>query len=164
MANYGLEKFCFERGFRLIRAAVGDRFVSEAMAREGAVLGGEPSGHIIFSEFLPTGDGMVSALQVLSLIRQTGRRLSDLASVITKCPQILKAVKVADKPPLEELPKVQESIRAAESRLGRSGRVLVRYSGTENVCRVMVEGLDAALIEQLAGSICAAVQESVPKA
>lgn len=164
MTNYGLERFCDDRGFRLIRAAVGDRFVSEAMLREGAALGGEPSGHIIFSEILPTGDGMVSALQALSLIPLTGRRLSELASVVVKCPQILKAVRVGGRPPLDQLPRVVESIRSAEDRLGRSGRVLVRYSGTENVCRVMVEGLDAALIEHLAAGICSAVQDSIPKA
>lgn len=164
MSNWGLEKFCIDRGIRLVRTAVGDRFVSEAMLREKAPVGGEPSGHVIFADLLPTGDGMVTALQVLRLMVETGSPLSKLASILTKCPQVLKAVRVANKPPLEEFPEIQRAIREAQARLGTAGRLLVRYSGTENICRVMVEGIDAALIEKLAAGLCDAVAKSLANA
>jgi phosphoglucosamine mutase len=162
MSNWGLEDFCRRNGIRLVRAAVGDRFVVEAMLREDGVLGGEPSGHVVYRELLPTGDGLITALQVLRLMARSGKPLSRLASILNRCPQVLKGVRVSSKPPLEEIPEVRSAIRAAETALGSSGRLLVRYSGTENLCRVMVEGTDAALIDRLADSICEAVRRSIP--
>jgi phosphoglucosamine mutase len=161
MSNWGLEKFCSSRGIRLVRAAVGDRYVCEALLREGAILGGEPSGHVIFRNDLPTGDGMLTALRVLNVMIESGRPLSALASVVRKCPQVLRNVPVASKPPLETIPSIRVAIESARVRMGNEGRVLVRYSGTENLCRVMVEGADAALVDLVAEGLAAVVRKEL---
>ena len=136
-----------------MRTPVGDRYVVEEMRRSGFNFGGEQSGHLIFLDHSTTGDGVVSALQVLAAMVSEGKPVSELAAVMTRYPQVLQNVAVGRKRPLEEMPKVQGAIAAAEEKLGKDGRVLVRYSGTESKVRVMVEGVDAALIGQLATTI-----------
>ena len=142
MSNIGLHKYCAEHGLRLLCAAVGDRNVLEMMQREGMALGGEQSGHIIFLEHMTTGDGQLAALQLLSILAQSGRRASELASAVTRYPQVLLNVRVGgndEKKAIMESTLLGEAIRKAEAGLGGNGRVLVRASGTEPLIRVMVE-------------------------
>ncbi len=153
MSNLGFLKAMEEQGIRVIKAQVGDRYVIQEMIEHGLNLGGEQSGHLIFLDHNTTGDGLVAALQVLRIMVETESRLSDLAAVIRKYPQTLLNVKVSRKPPLETLPKVSETIRTVEEKLGDSGRVLVRYSGTESICRVMVEGPKQAQVQAFADEI-----------
>ena len=153
MANLGLVRCMAASGIKLVTTSVGDRYVFEGMLSSGAVLGGEQSGHLIFSELLPTGDGMQSALQVLSVMKETGQKLSKLTSVMKKYPQILINTFVDAKIPLEKLPETSRSIKAFEKKLGGEGRVLVRYSGTENLIRVMIEGRDKKEIKSMARAI-----------
>jgi phosphoglucosamine mutase len=161
MANLGL-RIAFDRmGIKHREAEVGDRHVLEMMQRHGAVLGGEQSGHIIFLNEHTTGDGIVSALQLLAAMRRSGEKVSALASVLRLAPQTLVNVDVARRPPLQGLPGVQAAIAAAEEELGREGRVLVRYSGTQNMCRVMVEGPTEEITARLCGSIAAALKAEI---
>jgi len=153
MSNIGLERSLAEVGLKLVRAKVGDRYVVETMRRDGYNLGGEQSGHTIFLDHNTTGDGTMSALQVLAIMKKQGRSLSELASVMTRYPQALRAVRVASKPPLESVPALFEAVSRAEASLGDRGRVLFRYSGTEPKARVMVEGEDEARIDQLADEL-----------
>ena len=142
MSNIGLHKYCKENGLKLLCAAVGDRNVLELMKKEGMVLGGEQSGHIIFLEYMPTGDGELTALQFLSIVSQSGKKVSELAGLIEHYPQILKNVKVGsneEKDAIMSGTALHEAIREAERALGSEGRVLVRKSGTEPLIRVMVE-------------------------
>ncbi len=164
MSNLGMRLALRELGIRCEDAPVGDRNVLESMKRHGAVLGGEQSGHIIFLDRHTTGDGIVSALELMAVMRRSGRRLSELAEIFRPAPQRLVNVAVTSRPPLEELRPLQEAIRAAEERLGDRGRVLVRYSGTQLLCRVMVEGADAETVEELAGSLSAKVRELIGQA
>ena len=127
--------------------------VLEEMRRRGTVLGGEQSGHIIFSDLLPTGDGLLTTLSVLKVMIETRRGLSDLTTGLEAYPQVLLNVRVRAKPELETEPDITEAIRHAEATLGRDGRVLVRYSGTEPLLRVMIEGRDGAMVDELAGAI-----------
>ncbi|NLH47141.1 MAG: phosphoglucosamine mutase [Myxococcales bacterium] len=140
MSNFGLKVACEKFGIANHRSKVGDRYVLEDMERLGANIGGEESGHMIFLDFLSTGDGTLSALQLLAVMRRTGKPLSELARVMEVFPQVLINIDVARKRPLEELPAVQKLIDEVEAELHEQGRVLVRYSGTQNMCRVMVEG------------------------
>ncbi len=153
MSNMGMEVALRRRGIRLVRTAVGDRYVVEEMRRGSYNLGGEQSGHIIFLDHATTGDGIITALQVLSLMRRTERPLSELAAIMERYPQVLRNVPVSRKPPLEELPGLVRRIQEAERGLGEEGRILVRYSGTEPTLRIMVEGREAAFINALAGEI-----------
>lgn len=161
MTNWGLERFCQERGIRLVRAQVGDRFVVSAMMREGAVLGGEPSGHTILLDRLPTGDGMLTALQLLEIMAETGARLSRLSAVMISSPQVLISVPVISKPPLNEVDRVEAAIQRARELLDQEGRILVRYSGTEDLCRVMVEGRDPRLVDRLARQVSDVIREEI---
>jgi phosphoglucosamine mutase len=161
MTNWGLEQFCQQNGIRLVRAHVGDRFVAATMLREGAVLGGEPSGHTILLDRLPTGDGMVTALQLLQIMGETGSSLSRLSAAMTPSPQVLISVPVASKPPLDEVDRVEAAIRRAKEQLDQEGRILVRYSGTEDLCRVMVEGRDARLVDRVARQVSEAIREEI---
>jgi len=142
MSNMALELFMEAHGGRLLRTRVGDRYVVEAMRREGAMLGGEQSGHLIFMEHSTTGDGLLAALQLLRIMREHEKPLSELAGLLTPFPQVLRNVHVERKVPFEDAPKVQAAVRKVEGELKGKGRVLLRYSGTEAVCRVMVEGPD----------------------
>ena len=140
MSNFGLELAMMKAGIVLVRTAVGDRYVLERMSAEGYNFGGEQSGHFIFLDHNTTGDGLISALQVLSLMKRTGQPMSELAKSMTAVPQVLLNVKVTQKPTLDTIPELQRAIDESEQRLNGSGRVLVRYSGTEPLLRVMVEG------------------------
>jgi phosphoglucosamine mutase len=163
MSNLGMERFLGGLGIDLIRTAVGDRYVVETMRERGFNLGGEQSGHIVMSDYATTGDGLIAALQVLAVIQQSGRKSSEVFRVFEPMPQRLRSVRftlaagVAS--PLEQAP-VQKVIAAAEARLGKDGRLLIRKSGTEPVIRVMAEGEDAALIEALVGEICATIEHA----
>ena len=158
MSNMALEVFMREAGGRLIRTPVGDRYVVEAMRKTGAVLGGEQSGHLIFMRHSTTGDGILAALQLLRIMQERGKPLSDLAHLIEPFPQVLQNVHVERKIPFDQVPAVQEAVRAAEASLAGKGRVLLRYSGTESVARVMVEGQDEAQVRSLAAELCAVLE------
>ena len=155
MSNIGLERCIKEAGGTLLRTPVGDRYVVEAMRGGGYNLGGEQSGHLVFLDYMTTGDGLIAALRVLAIMTAEQKPLSELASVMTRTPQVLVNVKVAKKVPLVELPTVQKMIAQVEADLGETGRVLVRYSGTENKARVMIEGPDKSVIEPRAEEIAA---------
>ena len=153
MSNIGLEVALREAGIVMHRCPVGDRQVLEEMRRRGTVLGGEQSGHIIFSNLLPTGDGLLTSLSVLRVMADTGRELADLRAGLHIYPQVLLNIPVRAKPNLEDEPEIIESIRRAEATLGDEGRVVVRYSGTEPLLRVMIEGRDQTMVDDLAGAI-----------
>ena len=138
MSNLGLEKALEEINLKLVRTQVGDRYVVEEMRAGGYNLGGEQSGHIIFLDHNTTGDGLLTGLQVLSIMRRKERRLSELVADIERFPQVLLNVRVSEKRPIEEFPSVCELVRRIEKELGDSGRLLIRPSGTEPVIRVMV--------------------------
>jgi phosphoglucosamine mutase len=161
MSNVGLDVSMGQAGIRVVRTPVGDRPVLEEMLRGGHALGGEQSGHVIFTEHNTTGDGIVTALQVLAAMRRAGKPLSELAACMPRFPQVLENVPVRRKEDLQTLPAVQAQIRAAEIALASEGRVLVRYSGTEPVARVMVEGPDEAIIHRWAGAIANAIREAL---
>jgi phosphoglucosamine mutase len=140
MSNLGFTIACNKYGFKLYASKVGDRYVLEDMQRLGAVLGGEQSGHVIFLHHHTTGDGIITALQLIAAMIKTGKPLSELATMMDVYPQRLINVEVKRKPEISSVPRAVDVIRQVERELGDHGRVLVRYSGTQNVCRVMVEG------------------------
>jgi phosphoglucosamine mutase len=156
MSNLGLERFLKGEGLDLVRTPVGDRYVLEQMLSQGYNLGGEPSGHIIMSDFTTTGDGFVSALQVLSVVQKLGRPVSEVCHRFEPLPQILKNVRYRTGKPLDD-PEVKSAISAAEQRLNGSGRLLVRSSGTEPVIRVMGEGDDRDVVEEAVDMIVSAL-------
>jgi phosphoglucosamine mutase len=161
MSNVGLSRTLKSLGIRHLTTQVGDRYVMEAMRTSGAVLGGEDSGHMIFAEHHTTGDGILTALMLVDTIRDQSKPLSQLKTIMTPFPQVLMNVPVKSKPGLEEVPQVLEVIRRVEEKLGDSGRVLVRYSGTEPLCRVMVEGPDPETITAYGRAISEAVKEAI---
>lgn len=161
-SNLGLDEAVRAAGGRVVRTAVGDRYVVEGMERAGASLGGESSGHIVCMEIAPTGDGLVAALKLMDVMRTTGRPLSELRRVLGKFPQASVALPVRSKPPLESLPRLGRAIREVEAGLAGKGRVLVRYSGTEPKLRLLVEGADGAAVRAgLDALIAAAKAESI---
>ncbi len=153
MSNLGLEHAIRGAGGTLVRTGVGDRYVVAEMRKGGYNFGGEQSGHLVFLDHMTTGDGTVAALQVLEVMVREGRKLSELASVMTRTPQVLINVKVGIKKPLKDLKEVGKLIASVEAELGGDGRVLVRYSGTEPKARVMIEGPDEAMIRARAEQI-----------
>ena len=159
MSNIGLEIALRDSGIEMARCPVGDKYVMEEMIKRGLSLGGEQSGHIIFSDHLFTGDGIVTALSVLRVMADTGRELADLASELVSYPQVLLNVRVREKKDLAEVPDIVESMRQVEHRLAGQGRLLVRYSGTEPLLRVMIEGRDQQEIQSWAAEIVARVKE-----
>ncbi|MBI5441998.1 MAG: phosphoglucosamine mutase [Deltaproteobacteria bacterium] len=161
MSNLGLERSLAEAGIRLERARVGDRYVVEAMRAQGYNFGGEQSGHLIFLDHATTGDGVLAALQLLAVMVESGKPLSELAKVMTAVPQVLLNVKVRERRPLASLPQVTAEVAAVERELGSAGRVLVRYSGTEAKLRVMIEGDDEGRIRNYADRIVEAVRREV---
>jgi len=161
MSNIGLELALKEHGLQLIRTPVGDKYVMEAMLSGGYVLGGEQSGHVILAEHLPTGDGMATALAVLRVIAETGRELADLAAALVTYPQTLTNVRVREKRDVAGVPEVQAAIARVESALAGRGRVLVRYSGTEPLLRIMIEGPDQASVQAWAEEIADAVRSTL---
>jgi phosphoglucosamine mutase len=159
MSNIGLEMALRESGIEMVRCAVGDKYVMEEMLKRGLALGGEQSGHIIFSEHLFTGDGIVTALSVLRVMAETGRELKDLASELVTYPQVLVNVRVRERKDLTSVPAIAACMARVERQLDGEGRLLVRYSGTEPLLRVMIEGRDQAQIQGWAAEIAAVVQE-----
>ena len=161
MSNMGLEIALRESGIKMLRAPVGDKYVLEEMQKTGAVLGGEQSGHIILSREATTGDGLLTAIRVLGIVAASGRSLADLAVGMKVFPQTIKNVRVREKRPLDQLPKVMAAIKNAEQQLGGNGRVNVRYSGTESLARVMVEAETEETVQRLASEIAGAIQKEL---
>lgn len=163
MSNLGFIKAMESLGISVIKSQVGDRYVIQEMLQHDANLGGEQSGHVIFLDHNTTGDGLVCALQVMRIMIETDAKLSDLASFVQRYPQTCVNVNVSSKPPLESLEKTAQAIENVEKILGSTGRILVRYSGTENVCRVMVEGTKLKQVIQLAESVAVALRDEIGK-
>ena len=156
MSNLGFERHLAEQGMKLIRTAVGDRYVIEQMRAQGCNIGGEPSGHIILSDYATTGDGFIAALQILAVVKRMNKPVSEVCHRFEPLPQVLKNVRFKSGKPLESA-SVRTAIKRAESRLGQGGRLLVRPSGTEPVIRVMGEGDDKALVEAVVDDIIEAL-------
>jgi phosphoglucosamine mutase len=161
MSNIGLEIALRSEGIEMVRCAVGDKYVMEEMAKRGLSLGGEQSGHVIFSDYLFTGDGLATSLQVLRTMAATGRELADLASDLTSFPQVLLNVRVGRRVDLKTIPAVADVMSTVESRLAGHGRLLVRYSGTEPLLRVMLEGRDEGDIRRWGQEIVDAVVDHI---
>ena len=161
MSNVGSDAAMKEMGVDVELAGVGDRLVLELMKKTGAVVGGEDSGHMIFLDCHTTGDGIVSALKLVNILKQSGTTLSALSRIMTPFPQILINVDVLEKPPIEEVPGIVGAIAAAEAELGDRGRVLIRYSGTQPMCRVMVEGPTEEQTADIAKRLVAVVKECI---
>ena len=161
MSNMGFFKFAEEKGIHCEKTKVGDRYVLENMLENGYSIGGEQSGHVIFLDYATTGDGELTAIQILRAMKRTGKTLSELSSVMDVYPQVLKNVKVSafGKARFDDDDEIKNAIRKAEDELGDTGRVLVRVSGTEPLVRVMLEGKDTEQIERLADEISEVVRE-----
>jgi phosphoglucosamine mutase len=161
MSNMGLEAALKRSGIGMLRAAVGDKYVLEQMIATGAALGGEQSGHIIFSGRSTTGDGLLTALLLLDVVHRSGKSLAELIADLKVFPQVILNVKVREKKPLEGIPTVAAAIRAAEVELADSGRVVIRYSGTEALARVMIEAESEPLMRHHANTIAAAIRTEI---
>ena len=161
MSNIGLELALAQDNITLLRTQVGDRYVSDEMRRTGAIIGGEKSGHIIFAEHSTTGDGMVTALQILDIMLETGKPLSELAAQMEEFPQLLINVPVKKKDGWDAVPEILSAVKTGEERLSGRGRVFVRASGTERLIRVMAEGPDLAELQEITGEICSAVKKAL---
>lgn len=158
MSNMGLKVALKKAGGQLVEAQVGDRYIVEAMQKQKLNLGGEQSGHIVFLDHNTTGDGMIAALKIMAIMRRTGKKLSELKKVMTHYPQVLENIHVKTKEDFAKYPKIVSAIKKVEQALGENGRVLVRYSGTEPLARVMVEGEDYALIRGFAEEIAQSIR------
>lgn len=158
MSNMGLDIALRNAGGQVVKTAVGDRYVVEEMRRGGYNLGGEQSGHMIFLDYNSTGDGMVSALQLLAIMQRTGKPLSELAGVMTALPQVLINVRVASRQDINIVPEIARTVKAVEEKLADTGRVLIRYSGTEPLLRIMLEGQDETEITGLAQEIADVIE------
>ena len=161
MSNMALEVFMQERGGKLLRTKVGDRYVVEEMRKGGYLLGGEQSGHLVFMEHSTTGDGTLAALQLLRIMVGRQKPISEIAGLLTPYPQKLVNLKVKKKVPFEDVPIIQRAVRDAEVKLGRTGRVLLRYSGTETLARIMVEAQDQSLVDELCAGLAEAVESGL---
>jgi len=161
MSNLGLRDALDGKGIKLVTTGVGDRMVIESMREHGYSLGGENSGHIIYSDNATTGDGIMSALKVLAIMKRTGKKLSEIADCMSEYPSELHGIMVKEKPPIEEVKELSDAISAAEESMGDEGRVLVRYSGTENKIRVLVEAKSAEATALHASNICEAVNQTI---
>ena len=161
MSNMGLEAALKRSGIRMLRAPVGDRYVLEEMQKHNAALGGEQSGHILFPHLATTGDGLLTALVILDLVARTGKSLDELTADLKVFPQVIVNVKVREKKPLGDIPSVAEAIRAAEEELDDSGRVVIRYSGTEALARVMIEAESEEAMHRHAQAIAAAIRAEI---
>jgi phosphoglucosamine mutase len=162
MSNMGLEVALRNAGIRMLRANVGDKYVLEEMQKTGAILGGEQSGHIIFRDGeATTGDGLLTALRVMEIMARTGRSLDELISDLKVFPQTIQNVRVKEKKPFAQVPEIQQAIDAAERELDGNGRVVVRYSGTEALARVMVEAESEEKMKSLASGIATAIREAL---
>ncbi len=161
MSNFGLEFYLKEQGLKFVRTQVGDRYIVEHMRQSGALFGGEPSGHLVFKKYSTTGDGILAALKVIESIKFYDRDLSDLVKDIELFPQEMKNIKVAKRVPFDEIPEISKAIKSAEDQLGDEGRVLLRYSGTESLARVMVEGREHKLVSALCHGLTETVKKSL---
>jgi len=161
MSNFGLDETLAAQGGKVVRTKVGDRYVIEEMVQRKLNLGGEQSGHIIFRDFTTTGDGIISALQILRIMHKTGQPLSKLKTSLKKYPQAQRNLLVKEKPPLAELPAVMKLVNEIEKELSGKGRVLLRYSGTEPKIRLLIEGQEFDKIDQQANRIADAIQEAI---
>jgi phosphoglucosamine mutase len=161
MSNYGLELTLKEKGISMIRAKVGDRYVVESMRQNGYNLGGEQSGHVVFLDHSTTGDGIIAGLKVLEAMKRTGKPLSELRKSIRLMPQARHDIRVSKKEPFEKHADVQKAIQAAENALLGKGRVFVRYSGTEALARVMIEGENEVEISRLSQDIASSIQRAL---
>jgi len=161
MSNMGLEAALKRSGIRMDRAPVGDRYVLEEMQKQNAALGGEQSGHILFPHLATTGDGLLTALVVLDLLARTGKSIEQLTADLKVFPQVIVNVKVREKKPLDSVPAVTQAIRAAELELNDAGRVVVRYSGTESLARVMIEAESEEAMRRHADAIAAAIRNEL---
>jgi len=159
MSNLGLDLAIRRAGGRVVKTAVGDRYVVEEMRRHDYRLGGEQSGHMIFLDHNTTGDGVITALQILAIMQQTGQSLSELAKVMTALPQVLVNVRVRERRSIEQVPEIAAKVAAVTDHLGEGGRVLIRYSGTEPLLRIMLEGQDQQEITALANDIARTVEQ-----
>ena len=164
MSNLGLEKALGAHGIEMLRTPVGDKYVLEEMLKRGAVIGGEQSGHVIFLKQATTGDGLLTALRVLEIIHKSGKTLDDLLAEIKTFPQKLVNVRVKDKRPLSDLLAVQAEIQAAEKAFAGSGRVVVRFSGTEPLARVMIEAKTHEEVDEWTGRIADAIRAELGSA
>jgi phosphoglucosamine mutase len=161
MSNLGLERALARHGIGMVRTPVGDKYVLEEMIRREALLGGEQSGHIIFREYATTGDGLLTALRVCEVMRASGRTLDELTEELEVYPQLLVNVRVKERRPLEDMASVKDEIRRMETEFGDAGRVVVRFSGTEPLARVMVEGPKLDRVQYFAESIAAAIRSEL---
>jgi phosphoglucosamine mutase len=161
MANLGLDESLRAAGISIVKTQVGDRYVHEEMQKLGANLGGEQSGHLLFPDHAPTGDGILSALALLSVIRERGEPLASLAGCMRKFPQVLVNVPVVRKPPFDSVAGLADRIAAYEGEMNGTGRILVRYSGTESLARVMIEGADDQRIRAMADDLAAAIRSEI---
>jgi phosphoglucosamine mutase len=161
MSNMALENYLSGMGLKLERTRVGDRYVVEAMRKLGANLGGEKSGHLLFLDHSTTGDGLLASLQILSIMKRKGKSLSELAGIIDMFPQILNSFEIREKKPFEQIPGLAELVRESEEILGDKGRINLRYSGTELLARVMVEGEDETLINGIASRVSSVISENI---
>lgn len=161
MSNYGLDELVSAHGGRVIRTGVGDRYVLEQMRERGLNFGGEQSGHIIFGDWATTGDGLIAGLQLLRVMKETGEPLSKLRKCMKKFPQSARNLRVRSKPPIEELVEAQKIIKETEKKLGDYGRVLLRFSGTEPLIRLLIEGRDVEYLEAQADKIASAIMAQI---
>ncbi|HSQ78996.1 MAG TPA: phosphoglucosamine mutase, partial [Candidatus Bathyarchaeia archaeon] len=161
MSNMGLERAFEERGLGLVRTKVGDKYVHEEMVARGANLGGEQSGHTIFLDDLPTGDGLLTSLRMLEVMAERGQPMADLVRGLVEFPQTLVNVRVRRKPDFSELPEVMAAVEVVRNHVGRDGRIDLRYSGTEPLARVMVEARDPATVESCATLVAEAVRRRI---
>ncbi len=161
MSNYALDKVLESHGIKVVRSNVGDRSVMEAMLKEGYNLGGEQSGHVIFLDYNTTGDGIVTALQVLAIMMETGQSLAELSEVMEPFPQVMKNIPVEMKVDLDSVPEIRNKIERAREKLGHSGRIVLRYSGTEPILRLMVEGESEGEINGLADEMEAFLKDKL---
>ncbi|MFA6216056.1 MAG: phosphoglucosamine mutase [Candidatus Omnitrophota bacterium] len=161
MSNFGLEEALLKAGGKLIRTDVGDRNVTEALLKNNLIFGGEQAGHIIFLQQSTSGDALIVSLEILKVMQQTGRKLSALSSCMKKYPQILVNIKVKEKKPFEEVPVIRDALKHSLAQLKDNGRILLRYSGTETLARVMVEGKDKAEIDSIAHSLASVIKQEL---
>jgi len=161
MSNMGLEMVIKKAGGSMVRAAVGDRYVAEEMVKGGYNLGGEQSGHIVFLDYNTTGDGMLTALQVLAVMQKKGASLAELADVMKVFPQTQRSVRVKAKKDLSQIPQIQRMIKECQQELGEQGRIVVRYSGTEPLLRIMIEGENEERITRMADTMAETAQRAL---
>ena len=161
MSNLGLERALAAAGIGLVRCGVGDRVVVETMRRDGAMLGGEQSGHLIHLDLGTTGDGLLTALHLAAMVHRSGRGLAELLAPFRRYPQVLLNVRVARKPDLAGLPAVAAAAKRVEATLGADGRLVLRYSGTEPLARVMIEGPEEGLVARLAAQLAEVIRDEI---